>query len=84
MLLRKPEIDDREEGEKPESVQGHIELKGVHFNYPARPELQIFKDFSLDVPAGTTVALVGESGSGKCVRSPVEDSFIAPVSMLGW
>lgn len=66
-MHRKPEIDDQEEGEKLESVRGHIELRGVHFNYPARPELQIFKDFSLDVPAGTTVALVGESGSGKWV-----------------
>lgn len=48
-------------------MQGHIQLRDISFNYPARPELQIFKGFSLDVPAGKTVALVGESGSGKCV-----------------
>jgi ABC-type bacteriocin/lantibiotic exporter with double-glycine peptidase domain len=27
--------------------------------------LQIFTDFNLSVPAGSTVALVGQSGSGK-------------------
>jgi ABC-type glutathione transport system ATPase component len=64
--FRKPEIDDEEDGHKLESVEGRIELKNIHFNYPAQPELQIFKDFSLDVPAGKTIALVGESGSGKC------------------
>lgn len=65
MYSRKPEIDEEADGERPHSVQGHIQLKDISFNYPARPELQIFKGFSLDVPAGTTVALVGESGSGK-------------------
>ena len=64
---RKPDIDDEEEGERPESIEGHIQLKGITFAYPTRPELQIFKGFTLDVPAGSTVALVGESGSGKWV-----------------
>ena len=64
---RRPDIDDEEEGERPESIEGHIQLKDITFAYPTRPELQIFKGFTLDVPAGSTVALVGESGSGKCV-----------------
>jgi len=62
---RKPKIDDEEDGEKPDSVEGHIQLKDVTFAYPTRPEVQIYKNFSLNVAAGTTVALVGESGSGK-------------------
>ena len=62
---RKPKIDDEEEGEKPDSIEGHIQLKEVTFAYPTRPEFPIFNNFSLDIPAGTTVALVGESGSGK-------------------
>ncbi|MDP9344588.1 MAG: ABC transporter ATP-binding protein/permease [Actinomycetota bacterium] len=46
---------------------GHVELRGVTLEYdpehPApRPALH---DVSLDVPAGTTVALVGSTGSGK-------------------
>lgn len=62
---RKPKIDDEEEGEKPDDIEGHIQLKDVTFAYPTQPEFPIFKGFSLDIPAGTTVALVGESGSGK-------------------
>ena len=46
-------------------MEGHVRLGSVSFAYPTRPELPIFRSFSLDVPAGSTVALVGESGSGK-------------------
>jgi ATP-binding cassette, subfamily B (MDR/TAP), member 1 len=46
-------------------MDGAISLHAVHFAYPARATVTVFKDFSLDIPAGQTVALVGESGSGK-------------------
>ena len=62
---RKPRIDDADEGERPQTVEGHVQLVSVTFAYPTRPELPIFRDFSLEVPAGSTMALVGESGSGK-------------------
>ncbi|MDL5155780.1 ABC transporter ATP-binding protein [Actinomycetospora termitidis] len=44
--------------------RGHLRLEGVTFAYPGadRPALD---DVSLDLPAGTTLALVGETGSGK-------------------
>ncbi|XP_059981593.1 ATP-binding cassette sub-family B member 10, mitochondrial isoform X2 [Lagenorhynchus albirostris] len=47
------------------SFQGALEFKNVHFAYPARPEVPIFQDFSLSIPAGSITALVGPSGSGK-------------------
>ena len=62
---RKPRIDDEDVGERPGTVEGHVQLDSVSFAYPTRPELPIFRSFSLKVPAGSTVALVGESGSGK-------------------
>ena len=68
MHCRKPVIDDEEDKATPAQLGGHIELRHVYFAYPARPELEVFRDFSIDVPAGETVALVGESGSGKCAR----------------
>ncbi|XP_027360046.1 ABC transporter B family member 2-like [Abrus precatorius] len=52
-------------GEELKTVEGTIELKRIHFSYPSRPDVIIFKDFNLRVPSGKSVALVGQSGSGK-------------------
>ncbi|CAL5441435.1 unnamed protein product [Camellia sinensis] len=52
-------------GEELIRVEGTIELKGVQFSYPSRPNVLIFKDFELRVCAGQSMALVGQSGSGK-------------------
>lgn len=42
-----------------------IEFKHISFTYPTRKDVQIFKNFSLSVSKGETLALVGPSGSGK-------------------
>ncbi|KAJ0431507.1 putative ABC-type xenobiotic transporter [Helianthus annuus] len=52
-------------GEELTRVEGTIELRGVTFSYPSRPDIMIFRDFDLKVRAGKTMALVGQSGSGK-------------------
>ncbi|KAL0891056.1 hypothetical protein Bca101_015039 [Brassica carinata] len=54
-----------ETSEELTNVEGTIELKGVHFSYPSRPHVVIFKDFDLIVRSGQSMALVGQSGSGK-------------------
>jgi len=48
-----------------QSVRGDIELNGVTFAYPSRPDMQVLSDVSLQIKAGEQVALVGASGAGK-------------------
>lgn len=50
---------------KQTSFQGALQFRNVHFAYPTRPEVPVFRDFSLSIPAGSVTALVGPSGSGK-------------------
>jgi ATP-binding cassette subfamily B protein len=51
-------------GGGPARLRGAISVRGLSFSYPGagRPALA---DVSLDVPAGTTLAVVGPIGSGK-------------------
>jgi len=66
ILDRKSKIDySSEEGVIITNLRGDIDFQNVCFKYPSRPNVQIFKDLSLSIPSGKTVALVGESGSGK-------------------
>ncbi|CAA7405783.1 unnamed protein product [Spirodela intermedia] len=80
-IERKPEIDTYDEGGRTlEDLRGDVELKDVHFSYPARPEEPIFTGFSLVIPSGTTTALVGQSGSGKSTVVSLIERFYDPQS----
>jgi ATP-binding cassette subfamily B protein len=48
----------------PAMITGHVRFERVGFTYPGA-ETPAVAGASLDVPAGTTMALVGETGSGK-------------------
>ncbi|CAI5997677.1 unnamed protein product [Closterium sp. NIES-65] len=73
-------VPDDPTAEVVESVKGEIELKHVRFAYPTRPDVVLFDDFSLKVPAGKTVALVGPSGSGKSSVISLIERFYDPLA----
>eukprot|EP00873_Tetraselmis_striata_P012568 jgi/Tetstr1/432832/TSEL_022182.t2 len=80
MIDRDPIIKYRSGGKKLPAVKGEIAFTNVNFSYPARPDLKVFKDFTLSVPAGTTVALVGQSGSGKSTIVSLTERYYDPLS----
>ncbi|OMO96717.1 hypothetical protein CCACVL1_04806 [Corchorus capsularis] len=62
-----------------EQITGHVELCGVNFAYPARPDIIILKDFSIKIEAGKSTALVGQSGSGKSTIISLIERFYDPL-----
>ncbi len=81
ILDRVPLIDNSsDEGVEPEECTGMISYKGIKFYYPQRPDVVVFRSLSLEVPAGTSVALVGSSGSGKSTIVGLTLRFYDPVA----
>ncbi|TDC82556.1 ABC transporter ATP-binding protein [Micromonospora sp. KC606] len=60
------EVDDPAEPVEidPARVRGHLRVEDVTFSYPGSDTAAV-AGITLDVPAGTSLALVGETGSGK-------------------
>jgi ATP-binding cassette subfamily B protein len=62
ILVTRPVINDPPEPRHLRDIRGEVVFEHVTFGYGTEPVLD---DFSLHIPAGTTVALVGETGAGK-------------------
>ncbi|MEV7624778.1 ABC transporter ATP-binding protein [Actinoplanes sp. NPDC089786] len=58
------EVDDPAHPADVSHVAGHLRLEGVTLTYPGSPGPAV-EGVTLDVPAGTSLALVGATGSGK-------------------
>jgi ATP-binding cassette subfamily B protein len=69
-----------EEGESAEvrRLDGAIDIDGLEFAYPTRPEAVVLRDFSFKAAAGQRVALVGPSGSGKSTAISLIYRFYEP------
>ncbi|KAL5718616.1 ABC-type xenobiotic transporter [Ranunculus cassubicifolius] len=80
ILDRKSKINSSDDtGMTLDYINGEIELRHVSFKYPTRP-VQIFRDLSLTIHSGKTVALVGESGCGKSTVISLLERFYDPDS----
>lgn len=62
ILHTKNEIEDKENAVAIPAFAKAVHVNNVTFSYEEEP---VLKNFSLDIPKGTSVALVGQSGSGK-------------------
>jgi ATP-binding cassette subfamily B protein len=51
------------EGALAPPIAGHLTFNHLSFTYPTGPE--VLHDISLDIPAGSSLAIVGPTGSGK-------------------
>lgn len=81
IIDRKTKIEpDDPKTETIKKLRGEIELSEVEFAYPTRPEVTIFKNFSLRVEAGKSLALVGASGSGKSSVVSLIERFYDPAA----
>ncbi|KAL0539171.1 hypothetical protein IC582_023352 [Cucumis melo] len=81
IIDRESKIDpSNESGLVLSDLKGEIELKHISFKYPSRPNIQIFRDLSLHIHPGKTIALVGESGSGKSTVIALLQRFYDPDS----
>ncbi len=77
LIETEPEIVDREDAVDSGDIRGDLELSRVGFQYGDGQ--WIFRDFSLFVPAGQTLAIVGETGSGKSTLVNLLCRFYEPV-----
>ncbi|MBL9179133.1 MAG: ATP-binding cassette domain-containing protein [Verrucomicrobiaceae bacterium] len=64
ILREQTEAEDGEQNARTR-FRGEIEMRGLNFAYPTRPDAVVLRDFTLCAKAGQRIALVGPSGSGK-------------------
>ncbi|KAG2626014.1 hypothetical protein PVAP13_3KG319827 [Panicum virgatum] len=81
IIDKKSKIDSSTgEGLTLDPVNGDIEFNHISFKYPCRLDIQIFSDFTLNIPSGKNAALVGPSGSGKSTVIALLERFYDPDS----
>ncbi|MBH5317404.1 ABC transporter ATP-binding protein [Paenibacillus sp. GSMTC-2017] len=65
VMNTKATIVDHERAVSLPPTKGHIQFRDVTFSYPGTEDVDILRNFDLELKAGEITALVGSSGSGK-------------------
>ncbi len=68
------------EAVSPGRLRGEVAFQAVDFRYPARPELPVLRQLSLEARPGERIALVGPSGAGKSTITALLLRFYDPES----
>ena len=63
----------------PERITGHVRFERLEFSYPGA-QAPAVAEVTLDIPAGSTLALVGETGSGKTTLASLVARLYDPTS----
>ncbi|KAI0543576.1 P-loop containing nucleoside triphosphate hydrolase protein [Xylaria curta] len=81
LFEQRPSIDtwSQDDKEKVQAIQGAIQLRDIHFQYPTRPG-PVLSGLSLMVQPNQYVALVGPSGCGKSTTISLLERFYDPSS----
>jgi ATP-binding cassette subfamily B protein len=77
VLEEEPEVAEPETPVALNEPHGHIEFDDVKFAYANGVE--VLPSFSLNIPAGQTIALVGTTGAGKSTLAKLVSRFYDPV-----
>jgi ATP-binding cassette, subfamily B, bacterial len=78
VLEERPTVAEAADPVPLRGARGHVRFDGVRFAY--RNGRVVLPDFTLDVPAGQTVALVGSTGAGKSTLAKLISRFYDPTA----
>ncbi|MET3564874.1 ATP-binding cassette, subfamily B [Leifsonia sp. 98AMF] len=78
VLEEEPSVPDPVQPVDLWSAQGHVSFDEVSFAY--KKDRVILPEFTLDIPAGQTVALVGSTGAGKSTLAKLISRFYDPTA----
>ena len=77
VLEEEPSVHEPDKPKKIKKLEGHLSFEDVQFSYSNGKE--VLPNFSLDIPAGQTIALVGTTGAGKSTLAKLVARFYDPV-----
>lgn len=78
VLAQEPTVPEPEHPTALDTARGHVRFDQVHFEYLSGRT--VLPQFTLDIPAGQTIALVGATGAGKTTLAKLLARFYDPSS----
>ena len=77
VLEEEPTVPEPEKPAELKNIQGELDFDKVSFNYSNN--VPVLPEFSLNIPAGQTIAMVGTTGAGKSTLAKLISRFYDPV-----